>query len=221
MRTTASALALAALLAITPPLALAQPAGSDTGTAPSAALPPLDLGDEDIRDIRGPITIAPPWWAVHGPWIAGALAALAATALMVRTLRRRRVPDARAIALAELERAREGIREGAHDRFSDAVSDAVRRYIEARFELEAPTRTTDELLRDLAADDASPLRAHRERLSELLAFCDLARFGGFSLARGEMESMHAIALHFVEVTWAAREAPRDPAALAAVAGGAS
>lgn len=216
-----SSVALASLLAITPALALAQPPGTDVAPAPAPSLPPLDLGDEDIRDIRGPLAIAPPWWAVHGPWIAGALAVLAAAALVARVMRRRRVPDARAVALAELEQARSSIQEGAHDRFSDAVSDAVRRYIEARFEIEAPTQTTDELLHELAADDGSPLRAHRERLSELLAFCDLARFGGFSLARGEMESMHAIALRFVEETWAAREAPRAPAALAVASGGAS
>lgn len=196
------ALLLSVALLATPLAALAQP----SVTAQSVATdPPLD--DEDIRDIRGPFESPEPWWSVYGPWIALGLAAAGALALGARWLARKRAPDAYAIALAELARARESMERGTGAAFSDTVSAAVRRYIEARFDVHAPTSTTDELLRELADSERSPLRAHRERLLELLAFCDLARFGGFSLAREEMASMHATAVRFVEETWRAKEAP--------------
>ncbi|MDQ3037705.1 MAG: hypothetical protein M3Y87_35255, partial [Myxococcota bacterium] len=117
---------------------------------------------------------------------------------------RRRAPSARAVALTQLADARRLIASHEPARFGEAVSEAIRRYLEARFDLRAPRRTTEEFLAELAQDESSPVGAQRGRLAELLAFSDAAKFGGFRLAVEEMEAMHESAVGFVEET--AREA---------------
>lgn len=189
--------ALALALAITPMTAVAQGAPAD---AP-AALPPIDFGDDDIRDIRGPIELPDPWWITYGPGLLVALAAaLAIAGTLVIARRLRREPSPRDVALAQLTDARQRIAAGDPARFGEAVSEAVRRYLEARFALHAPRLTTEEFLAELAADESSPVRAHRTRLGELLAFCDAAKFGGFRLAEEEMDAMESSARRFVEET---------------------
>nr|MDQ3034549.1 hypothetical protein [Myxococcota bacterium] len=55
-----SAVVVAGMLALAPVTASAQASPPD---APSAsAPPPIDFGEGDIRDIRGPIELPDPWW---------------------------------------------------------------------------------------------------------------------------------------------------------------
>jgi hypothetical protein len=153
---------------------------------------------EDIRDIRGPKYLFPPW--LLPAVIAGAvLLALGAYGIW-RWLRRRRRPRVLLpfeIALQRLEEMRALMQPADAREFSIAVSDVVRRYIEERFGATATHRTTEEFLHDLLESSHAPLARHRALLSDFLQQCDLVKFAGMSLTLHNMESLHHSARAFV------------------------
>jgi hypothetical protein len=153
---------------------------------------------EDIRDIRGPKYLFPPW--LLPAVIAGAvLLALGAYGIW-RWLRRRRRPRVLLpfeIALQRLEEMRALMQPADAREFSIAVSDVVRRYIEERFGATATHRTTEEFLHDLLESSHAPLARHRALLSDFLQQCDLVKFAGMSLTLQNMESLHHSARAFV------------------------
>jgi Domain of unknown function (DUF4381) len=180
-----------------PPVATAPP------TSPGApAGPPSSTGStepsEDIRDIRGPKYVFPPW--LLPALLAGAaLLALGAYGIW-RWQRRRQRPRALLpfeVALQRLEEIRVLMQPASAREFSIAVSDIVRRYIEQRFDVIATHRTTEEFLRDLLESSNPSLARHRGLLSEFLHQCDLVKFAGMSLSAQSMESLHHSARAFV------------------------
>jgi hypothetical protein len=167
----------------------------------SAALsiaPAVAEAAEDIRDIRGPKFIFPPWLL---PAVIAGVVLLALGALgLWRWLRRRRRPRVLLpfeIALQRLEEMRALMQPEDAREFSIAVSDVVRRYIEERFGVTATHRTTEEFLHDLLESSHAPLARHRALLSEFLQQCDLVKFAGMSLTLQNMESLHHSARAFV------------------------
>ncbi len=181
-----------AALAAVPPAALAAALWAATTTSAVAA------AVEDIRDIRGPKYIFPPW--LLAAVIAGTvLLALGALGFW-RWLRRRRQPRVLLpfeVALQRLEAMRALMQPDDAREFSIAVSDVVRRYIEERFGATATHRTTEEFLHDLLESSHAPLARHRALLSEFLQQCDLVKFAGMSLTLQNMESLHHSARAFV------------------------
>jgi hypothetical protein len=175
----------------------------------AAPLPALSIAVEDIRDIRGPKFIFPPW-LLPAAIVGIVLLALGALGLW-RWLRRRRLPRVLLpfeIALQRLEQARALMQPADAREFSIAVSDIVRRYIEERFGVTATHRTTEEFLHDLLESSHAPLARHRALLSEFLQQCDLVKFAGMSLTLRNMESLHHSARAFVLET----AKPDEPAA---------
>ena len=174
------------------------PASAPPASGVPAPGGPAPVPGEDIRDIRGPKYLLPPW--LLPAILAGAvLLALGAYGLW-RWLRRRRLPRALLpfeIALQRLEEMRALMQPAAAREFSIAVSDVVRRYIEERFGVTATHRTTEEFLHDLLDSSHAPLARHRALLGEFLQQCDLVKFAGMSLTRGNMESLHHSARAFV------------------------
>jgi len=153
---------------------------------------------EDIRDIRGPKYLFPPW-LLPAVTAGAVLLALGAYGIW-RWLRRRRQPRVLLpfeIALQRLEGMRALMQPDDAREFSIAVSDVVRRYIEERFSVTATHRTTEEFLRDLLESSHAPLARHRALLSEFLQACDLVKFAGMSLTLQNMESLHESARAFV------------------------
>jgi hypothetical protein len=177
------------------PQALA-PALAATGNAAAA---------QDIRDIRGPIAIPSVWPTLL--FVAGAVAAALVLALVVyaivRRVRRSRVKTPAQIALGRLEQARALAEEGHAAELGEAISDTVRAYIEARFELRAPTRTTEEFLHELASTSESPVARQREALGAFLGACDLAKFARFAIDLEHQLAMIDAAVAFVRATDAA------------------
>ena len=174
----------------------------------SSALAAAAPAADDIRDIRGPVAIPEPtsWWP-YGLVLAGALV----VAFAIRELvRRRRTPmSAEAIALRDLEAARGQVESGDAHLFAVAVSTAIRGYIERAFDIHAPTRTTEELLRELMSE-TSPVAAHRNELGAFLEHCDLAKYARWSLTLEQMTAMLESARTFVRATAASRLTPASP-----------
>src|SRR4051812_29581899 len=111
----------------------------------------------DIRPIKPPVFVPNPWSWVF--WTAGILLALSVIAtgiiiwLAMRNRRDIAVPVPPHVrARQRLEAALQLI--GDPRAFCIAVSDAVRAYLEERFSLRAPERTTEEFLRDLQKTSA-------------------------------------------------------------------
>jgi hypothetical protein len=189
-----------------PPAVALQPAVASSPAPPSAALSPSptpaaagpDMPSEDIRDIRGPKYVLPPWLL---PALLAGVVLLALGAYGAwRWRRRRRQPRALLpfeAALQRLEEIRVLMQPANAREFSTAVSDIVRRYIEQRFGVTATHSTTEEFLRDLLQSSNPSLARHRGLLSEFLHQCDLVKFAAMSLSTQSMESLHQSARAFV------------------------
>ncbi len=176
------------------------------------------VGTNELRPLK-PLVDIPigPW-----PWIAGAIA-IAVMALLWWWMRRnaQRVrPAAAAPVIPPHIRARQRL-EQALGLLSDprlfciAVSDAVRLYLEERFDLHAPERTTEEFLHEL--QKTHHLTAgQKETLAQFLERCDLVKFARFEPAEIELRGMHRIAERLVDETEpsvvAASSAPADASA---------
>lgn len=152
---------------------------------------------EDIRDIKGlvPIPINPWWWAV----LLGVLA-LAAIAFWLWKRRQPKVVTPVVapltpyeIAMQALQRLRE--ENPAVEAFYTRLSDIVRQYIEARFGLRAPERTTEEFLAEAAL---SP--EYMALLGAFLSECDLVKFARYEPEAADRQRAFAAAEKFVEET---------------------
>jgi hypothetical protein len=169
---------------------------------PPPAPPNTAASTNDIRPIKPPVAVPNPWTWVF--WTAGILLALAlvATALMllIAKQKRRAIP----IPIPPHVRARQKIDAallliGDARAFCIAVSDAVRVYLEERFNLRAPERTTEEFLRDL--QKTSVLTAQqKESLASFLEQCDLVKFARFEPPESLLRELHEAALRLVHET---------------------
>lgn len=144
------------------------------------------------------------WW-----WVLGGTAAVALLALLIVWSRRRKprfdpltvqVP-AHVSALRELQRWRSASRTtpAEIEAFYVGVSQVLRVYLEDRFGLHAPERTTEEFLRDL--DTGSVLaRSHRAELNRFLSQCDLVKFAKLVPTADDHLATFDLAEAFVEST---------------------
>jgi hypothetical protein len=156
----------------------------------------------DIRDIRPPVEIPNPWELLW--WTLGVLALAAIAFTAWRYWRRRQMQAPLVIEIPAHERARRKL-EMALDLFDQPkpfctiVSDAVRLYLEERYGLRAPERTTDEFLADLSRSDALT-QLQKESLKEFLSACDLVKFARYEPRRPELEALYSSALRLIEET---------------------
>ncbi len=83
------------------------------------------------------------------------------------------------------------------------ISDILRSYIENRFGLKAPERTTEEFLSELTQDvqiQKALLGDHKRLLGEFLNQCDLVKFAKHEPTTGESGKTVIICREFVEET---------------------
>lgn len=173
---------------------------------------------EDIRDIRGPLTIVP-WWR----WplvVAAAVVVLVAVALAVRAYRARMLRAFSPLDRARqaLARAEEHAREGRSRDWADLVAETTRAALAAKLGAQVLPQTTAELaviIRSQAPIAGATVLEERD-VTELLALlesCDLARFAKASLGPGDLAASTAMARALVERLYA--PATKKPAAAAA------
>lgn len=206
--------------------AASQPAAAPAAvtTAPSEQAgveiktPPIALritsalaGEKDpahYRDIKGPVDVRVSRKRAWLRWsLAGAIVVLLVTAAVLIWIRRRRrqqtVPEIPPGTwafqrLRELEDERL-VEQGRVHEFYFRLTDIVRQYIERRFALMAPERTTQEFLREAQvhpalADD------HKRLLAEFLQTADMVKFALHEPARDDCERALTDARCFIEET---------------------
>lgn len=160
-------------------------------------------GPAELQDIKGPIAIESPW-AWLGPAIL-ILALAAAVALAWWWWRRSHPPESTAPrGLSPAERATNRLQAaldliGDPERFVTEVSETARTYLEERFGLRAPERTTEEFLIELSGSVVLDSR-HKHLLADFLTRCDLVKFARAEADRGELLELHSAAQRLVDET---------------------
>ncbi|MCX7818203.1 MAG: hypothetical protein N2652_03185 [Kiritimatiellae bacterium] len=181
-------------------------------------VPVRDARQSDWGPLKGPAV-----WPGRFPrwlWVFGLIAALAAALGWgtARLLRRPPPPpppppppDRVALAALERLRASGAMEAGQTEYVYVELSRIVRAYLEARFGLHAPERTTEEFLRE-AAESGALAATHQACLKNFLTACDLVKFARERPGADEMLSAFETARQFVEETapaaGAAQEQPR-------------
>ena len=197
---------------------------SDTILVKVASLLPKDKASLDINDIAPPAKFPFGWKNVL--IIIGCVAAAAAAFLILwkrRRIKEKIVPklSAHEIAYRKLEAllARELVEKKLYREFTAEVADILREYIEDRFALKAPERTTEEFLVEVSP--ALPVDAQKKDiLGQFLVHCDLVKFAALEPSIEDVERTFATCKDFIEAT-KVREEVKAEAAEAAPAGNAA
>jgi len=187
--------------------------------AASAATNALSTAPAQFADIKGPLDIRSP-----GAWIRIALLLLAAGGVLAALWWwwRRRPEPSQGPGESPSDRARKRLTAALdlrHDpeRFATRVSEIVRLYLEERFGLHAPDRTTEEFLAELKTSVALE-SGHKALLGDFLTNCDLAKFARAEPGPAELDGLHEAAMRLVEET-APRVMTPPPVAPATGGGG--
>lgn len=164
--------------------------------------PSPNLATNDIRAIKGPVPV-PDEWA----WLWWTLAALAIAALLIwlwRWWERNRAAQTPVIIVPPHVRAMQKLRAALAlltepKLFCIEVSNALRVYLEERFELHAPDRTTEEFLNELQTTDVlSP--GQKQTLADFLGRCDLVKFAKHEPTQAELQDLYEAAVRLVDET---------------------
>ena len=167
-----------------------------------------DFDPTQFRDIKGPVEL--PVAAEHRwvAWAAGAATAVALVVLLVLIRRRRRARSEQKVTVVPHEWAFDQLRllideklveQGLVHEFYFRLSHVVRVYIELRFGLMAPERTTEEFLVEVQRSDV--LRDdHQTLLGDFLTSCDLVKFAKYEPIASEIELAFDLARDFIEQT---------------------
>jgi len=155
---------------------------------------------EDVLDMPKPASFA---WV----WVLGVVAVTTAAGLWLY-LKRKRVKELVRIFKPAHEIAYEKLRAmvkedlvgaGKIKEFYERISDILRHYIEHRFSLRAPERTTEEFLAELANTEVLPA-AEKQRLGEFLQHCDLVKFAKHNPTTQQIQETFDLVKDFIEKT---------------------
>lgn len=159
-----------------------------------------------IEDIEGVVEMpreASLWWV----WLLIIVVILAAAGGWI-LLRRKRVAKLIRIFKPAHEIAYERLRAlveenlveaGKIKEFYEEISSILRHYIEHRFELRAPERTTEEFLAELKYSDVLS-GPDKESLEEFLTHCDLVKFAKHSPTTEQIQRTFDLVKEFIEKT---------------------
>jgi len=162
-----------------------------------------ELKIEDIEDVVEIATEPSFWWV----WVLGVVVPAGAAGSWL-WLRRKRVKELVRIFKPAHELAYERLRvlvkedlvgAGRVKEFYERVSDILRHYIEHRFSLRAPERTTEEFLYELANTNALP-ESDKDSLGQFLQHCDLVKFARHEPTTEQIQETFDLVKAFIEKT---------------------
>jgi hypothetical protein len=156
----------------------------------------------DIRGIKPPVEIPNEWlWL----WITLAVIGLVAAAVTAWLLLRKKhaLPPPLPVVPPHV-RAKQRLAEALAflsdpNRFCTVVADTTRLYLEERFHLRAPERTTEEFLVELRTSPHLTLD-QKQSLGAFLESCDLVKFARFEPTETVLRQLHDAALRLVDET---------------------
>jgi hypothetical protein len=169
---------------------------------------------DDLRLLEAPGPLPPWFWLVAAVCVAGLVYYL--------TWRRRHPAEAAARAaaeaqqayedaLAELERVHKHLSRENCRPYAIEVSGIVRRYIERRFDIRAPRRSTEEFLAEARRARELPEK-YQDKLAHFLQCCDFLKFAKGFADVDELELLHKAAVIFVAETQLQAAAPTSTGA---------
>jgi len=160
----------------------------------------LSIGDiEDVVDMPTKMVW---WWILPAAAVVGGIAGLWLYFRRKKTKTAIRIfKPAHEIAYARLQSLiqQDLIKAGKVREFYDGLSDILRHYIEDRFELRAPERTTEEFLFEIR-DTGALSQEHTKSLAEFLTHCDLVKFAKHSPTNEQIQHTFDLAKNFIEQT---------------------
>jgi hypothetical protein len=177
---------------------------SDTLRVRVNSILPDDISELEIRDIAGPAEIPADYTKAV---IITTVAAAAALGLFLLWRRRRMRPlAARRVAAheaaydaLEMLLARGLVEEKRYREFTAEVADILRRYIEDRFGLRAPERTTEEFIME-AGTGLEVDEDRKKILADFLVHCDLVKFAALEPSADDVKRTFNTAKDFIDAT---------------------
>jgi len=156
---------------------------------------------DQLDDIRPPFFFLHSWfWSWIALGVVGAIALLVLTWFWLKPHRLLSPKNAYELALEKLEKARALLREDDPMPYAVFVSETIRSYLGHRFQAPSTRRTTEEFLRQMESDRATPLAGHRDLLRDFLQSCDLVKFARYQPTLTELEQVQQRATTFVTAT---------------------
>ena len=179
---------------------------SDTIRVMVTSILPEDQEGLEIKEITGPVEIPADYRKALLIGAAIILAAAAIVFLLWRRSKRLKEVAARAIpahekafALLEILLSENLVEEKRYAEFTARVSDILRTYIEDRFGLKAPERTTEEFL----AEAGGGLDVDSEKksiLAQFLVHCDLVKFAALEPTADDVKRTFETCRDFIDAT---------------------
>ncbi|MHC4754067.1 MAG: hypothetical protein ACYTBP_02890 [Planctomycetota bacterium] len=162
-----------------------------------------ELVIEDIEDVVGMTQKTSFWWI----WVLIGACITAATVVWLFIRRKRAAKfirifkPAHEIAYDRLRAlAKENLVEaGRIKEFYERISSILRHYIEHRFDLRAPERTTEEFLAELQYTDVLS-ESDKKSLEEFLTHCDLVKFARHNPTTAQIQRTFNLVKEFIEKT---------------------
>jgi hypothetical protein len=156
----------------------------------------------DIRGIKPPVEIPNEWLWLWITLAAVFVIALAVTAWLL--LRKRQALAPLPPPVPPHVRAKQRLAEALAflsdpNRFCTSVANTTRVYLEERFSLRAPERTTEEFLVELRTSPHLTLD-QKQSLGAFLESCDLVKFARFEPTESTLRQLHDAALRLVDET---------------------
>ena len=161
----------------------------------------------EFRDVKGVAELPRERTWTWVAWTAAAIGGLVVLAMIAMLVRRSRKParvpviEPHVWAMNQLRALLDEnlIEAGRVREFYYRLNEVTRTYIELRFGLMAPERTTEEFLANLRTSDVLSA-GHKSALADFLAACDMVKYALYEPGDAEIERVFNTARDFIEQT---------------------